>query len=1263
MIIRRILKTILLLFATNIALSQANWAPVFKHGYWSVMDTSLNLLYPYKFDELKMLGNNAALAKTGRLFILLGPNSEKVLSADYHEIVPFYEKLFIVRNNQFYGIIDLDGKEIFPCNYLSIKSINSNVVILQNDSGTRYYRFDKNWLSQQFDSILPYEKDFSLLYTNGLFTFYKASEDCQSELFSKPAKSIGPYLCCCKADGTKYLVSFKDRFEYIKTDFFYYANEDSRYTFYRVYQAMQVIDKRDNRQFVINTESIKRISEKRNYNQLGMLFEPQSEDYFLFWKNGLCGIMDTNLHTILKPEFDKIEPDDEFFKIYKGEKLGLASKSGKFLVPPQYDYYQADGDYWIVRIGRQYGLVNSNGKEIIRPSYDGVRLVSSNKFIVFLNEKYGLIDENKKLLLPLKYTNIKESGNRLILDSDGKSGIADEYGNIIVPVKYESIESLNESYFVFTNQQKSGIFDVNGRIVLKPFYKSIKPTDNLNVFYVSNNERSNLTESQLKADYGIEHIYNSLYYRNKIGIVNSYGQVLLEPVYDPNQLNVDFDGNTIIVKELQGVTVINIDNQGRLIDKTRFKNYISIKKEKPIKEKQENTDSLPFFWKDNNLSFNNRLIGLFHRESGLKVIDYYFKNVSVCSFNPDLSITAGPEKKIGLVSRRTGKILLPDIYNSILENDFNRASVARCYKKSGTITLIDKNAYVKESGIRFMDEFKYGFARINKGGKLKKASNDQHQIYTANNDFRNSNSLLNPIKTMSASTGGKWGIMDTSGNYIIKPKYNFLQYYFNGALIAEMAGKWGVISAFDEVLIDFKYDEINHFPDSSSKSWAKTPYFRVKIKNKWGVVDSLGKIIVPPGFDYVEHFYYKGRYYFKTHIDCSKTPYGLVDKSGKMVVSPQYPLIEPFKNGFAKVMFAYRCYKFINQDLHIFPEDCYFEVRDYQDGLAAVKNKYGWGFIDGNGNNVIANQYKVAGDFINGFAKVRIRLPSRFMGIIKGMEGSVIIDKKGSMVYNPKVRNCSDVSNGLVIVEKNRRFALRDLNGKKRIPGTYLQITKFPQNGLYLVKNKKKQFALYQHAGKLIVPFGKYEKYAGFSEGLCFVSGNESGFIDTLGTLSFTVECKETLGFSEGLAAVKIDKKWGFIDTLGQLVIPAQYADAMNFINGSARVRTMNSNFVTIDKNNKVINPSITSSYKDYYKIRSGEFEGIADKDGRILVYPVSKSIEGFSAKYAIINIPRLYGLYSASGEEIAKAVYPIVSLAENGLIRLVQTNELSYLK
>jgi len=119
------------------------------------------------------------------------------------------------------------------------------------------------------------------------------------------------------------------------------------------------------------------------------------------------------------------------------------------------------------------------------------------------------------------------------------------------------------------------------------------------------------------------------------------------------------------------------------------------------------------------------------------------------------------------------------------------------------------------------------------------------------------------------------------------------------------------------------------------------------------------------------------------------------------------------------------------------------------------------------------------------------------------------------------------------------------------------------------------------------------------------VENGKVGFINRSGTIvipaKFDEDSSETGDFIEGLACVRVDRKWGFIDEQGRMVIEPQFESPASFSEGLARVY-MRSGYGFIDKEGKwVIPPSLS---------RAGTFsEGLAvfredyrqdDKDPRL---------------------------------------------------------------
>lgn len=105
----------------------------------------------------------------------------------------------------------------------------------------------------------------------------------------------------------------------------------------------------------------------------------------------------------------------------------------------------------------------------------------------------------------------------------------------------------------------------------------------------------------------------------------------------------------------------------------------------------------------------------------------------------------------------------------------------------------------------------------------------------------------------------------------------------------------------------------------------------------------------------------------------------------------------------------------------------------------------------------------------------------------------------------------------------------------------------------------------------------RHLQLAHFSEGLAPVlSFNKLGFIDKTGRVVIEPLFRETSGFSEGRAAVKIigsdgQYVWGYIDRAGRLAIAPQFREAQPFAGGLAQVATTDGRKQLIDGTGKII--------------------------------------------------------------------------------------------
>ena len=109
-----------------------------------------------------------------------------------------------------------------------------------------------------------------------------------------------------------------------------------------------------------------------------------------------------------------------------------------------------------------------------------------------------------------------------------------------------------------------------------------------------------------------------------------------------------------------------------------------------------------------------------------------------------------------------------------------------------------------------------------------------------------------------------------------------------------------------------------------------------------------------------------------------------------------------------------------------------------------------------------------------------------------------------------------------------------------------------------------------------------------FSEGMAAVRlEKEWVFIDTLGIIKLrNPRIKSARRFQEGLANVYIEGRWGYMDQRGEIVIPPRYLYPVDFRNGMAVVMDEKGQKVLIDRTGKRHLPQ--------YRIETQFYEGVA---------------------------------------------------------------------
>ena len=164
---------------------------------------------------------------------------------------------------------------------------------------------------------------------------------------------------------------------------------------------------------------------------------------------------------------------------------------------------------------------------------------------------------------------------------------------------------------------------------------------------------------------------------------------------------------------------------------------------------------------------------------------------------------------------------------------------------------------------------------------------------------------------------------------------------------------------------------------------------------KCGYIDKTGEFVIEPVYSSTDKFSDGlGRYKNLVDLSTDEWEYGYLNRDGEVVIDPIISKFEPvdFSDGMARAFDSARYLQgFIDKTGELVIPLEYEHLRDFSEGLAAVRIDDKWGYIDKQNNTVIEPLFNNAWPFKNGLAWVETE------------EGNGYINKKGEFIWGPEV--------------------------------------------------------------------------------------------------------------------------------------------------------------------------------------------------------------------------------------------------------------------
>jgi len=1180
------------------------------------------------------------------------------------------------------------------------------------------------WLLMSKDN----QKINNMIYDNLVETSFEgifiAQKDMKYTIIQQDGSEISPQFMEFKFIQNQVVLCRNER-----GYFFFFLNEkksspnysmhvDCGIGFHTIYEGNQGITITSDSKILENNIFIK----VQKLNELGkntdLLAFIQADCFAYYTMEGKVGIINKTGAVIFPAIYDKLIEMVNAYQVKIGNKTGLISKNLKTTIPVLYDDITSDQNYFYVMRNGQTGVYDDQFNRLFEPKFNTVAKFDSLHFIVSSENLYGLTDLRGNIKIPVEYTTISAIGEQAYKGTryDSES-LYDQNFRMVYKTQSNRILPFNNNFFLETSKlNHRGIVHISGRKILDSKFHRIKPIEEYPLFLIST---FNFETDFIKA--ATENASNTdqeKYKIRKYGVYNQFREILLDTIYLREQISFELENNIIKAQTDSGVVIVELDNNGKLLDKNIFANVAQVKIKKKVKKMN--------YWKEDPAKESD-LWGLVQNYPYKRLLDYQFYKVYPY-YMQDSSFTLVENKKksklyenftfnkvYGLVDNDAGKIILPAKYVSIERTDFNSGDWARCISKEGDFVIINKSFQILGK-YAFCDYLNGNYARINVDGKVSSNNSEAYKDFppVISPDERK---LPTEIGRELYVRGGDWGIIDKTGKQVVALKFNFIDKIVNDNVIAQKIQKWGVFKINKDTLIPFQYDLIRYMKFLSGNTYLADSHCYAARLEKWGVVDSLNKILVSFRYDDVRGFSKMNSYLFevesqkkrgicnsqskeivpvkytsiKEHRMQDKTVLeaisdknldGVMDKNGKVILESEYENLYALGNRLYLTGSTNK--SIINLQGDTIITDLQQAFRLANNRIRILRNNY-YGFIDTLGKVIINPEFTQIKDFHYDRAVFIQKEVKKLFGLIKKTNQYGCIDFDGRKVIGPNFDQISDFVNGKAIARKKNKYSLINKDGKTICTLNFEEVVSFLSPNLLWIR-KNSNFQIYNISEKRMQSDLEFSEMGNFHDGIaCLRVGGKNFYMDTTGRKLTEPDVIQGSAFSGGFALInKRSNEWAIEQAGKILTIDTSYwkkdfiialQEILNKYPNAFENKPVTINHCAYWKiEDKVYKIKLNALYYEEYTLENSLLEWgiikkcnnyqctLLDLKGNPFSLCKLNNISNFENDLLIFSYKQKIHLYDVSGQRLSKHSFGELKVLPNGSLALYTPNNVIYI-
>ena len=339
----------------------------------------------------------------------------------------------------------------------------------------------------------------------------------------------------------------------------------------------------------------------------------------------------------------------------------------------------------------------------------------------------------------------------------------------------------------------------------------------------------------------------------------------------------------------------------------------------------------------------------------------------------------------------------------------------------------------------------------------------------------------------------KWGFMNTSGEVLIKPRYDQVSAYSEGLAAVNFKGRWGYINAEGRYVIEPSFKSAWSF----SGGYARV----ISFDAQYGIADQAGEVYFPQDVG-ILYDNVSGLMRFERGFR-----QGFLHPDGSVAIEPIYDKAWNFDGDYARVRIVGKEGIIDKQGRWILPAD-YDRVYPSADGIFVARSGSAYTFVDSTNTPVLEATYTYARPFRSGRA------------IIKKGNHCYLLSTTGDMYGAEGIQSLRFAGENCWVANDGRHYGLVNSKMEPLTDFIYQQINNF-SDGL-AVYNRDDYCGYLNPIGTEVTPphFGLAWD---FQEGLARAAFRDGiAYIDRQGRPALFERVLDMQDFSEGLAGIQV---------------------------------------------------------------------------------------------------------------------------------------------